>query len=341
MQVDVISQRYNELLTRQQDLLQRIRFPTPGVSILSAAWPPPRPVTLSPIFLVPPGAIVFGLASAVLVLVRRRFDRTLRSEAETEAALGIPCVGLLPKLVRPHARRLCGLLLGQHKAPYTRAVGSLLISLANARLRLPSVILVMACDSGEDKTSLAWSLALTATRLGQRVLFLDFDQQGAQLTREFRNEFSTSKTSCTVADFLIDNRALPEAVEEMPEIRISFMPAPPLSHDILHLVSTVDGAKFMDTLRETYSVVIIDGPSGLAGPEARFLTGWADAVLLAVRWGETRRSIARSFLEFIGVEETLPWNLPASTVSVLTQVNLNQHVSYRFGDSGDLLLTGL
>jgi len=341
LQVDVISQRYNDLLTRQQDLLQRIKFPTPGVSILSAAWPPPRPVTLSPIFLVPPGAIVFGLASAVLVLVRRRFDRTLRSEAETEAALGIPCVGLLPKLVRPHARRLCGLLLGQPKAPYTRAVGSLLISLANARLRLPSVILVMASDSGEDKTSLAWSLALTATRLGQRVLFLDFDQQGAQLTREFRNEFSTSKTSGTVADFLIDNRALPEAVEEMPEIRISFMPAPPFSHDILHLVSTVDGVKFMDRLREKYSVVIIDGPSGLAGPEARFLTGWADVVLLAVRWGETRRNIARSVLEFIGVEENLPWNPPASTVSVLTQVNLKQHASYRFEDGGDLLLAGL
>lgn len=341
LQVDVISQRYNDLLTRQQDLLQRIGSPAPSVAILSAAWPPTHPVTLSPIFLVPPGAIVFGLAGAVLVLVRRRFDRTLRSEAEAEAALGIPCVGLLPRIVRPRARQLCGLLLGQHKAPYTRAVGSLLISLANARLRLPGIILVMASDSGEDKTSLAWSLALTATRLGERVLFLDFDQQGAQLTREFRNEFSASRTSCTVADFLVGNRALPDAVQEMPEIRVSFMPAPPTSHDVLRLVSAVDGVKFMDRLRERYSVVIIDGPSGLAGPEARFLTGWADAVLLAVRWGETRRNIARSVLEFIGVAENLPWNLSASTVSVLTQVNLKQHASYRFEDSGDFLLAGI
>jgi len=71
------------------------------------------------------------------------------------------------------------------------------------------------------------------------------------------------------------------------------------------------------------------------------LTSWADAVLLAVRWGETPRNIARSVLEFIGVEENLPWNLPASPVSVLTQVNLKQHASYRFGDSGDLLLSDL
>lgn len=341
LQVDVISQRYNDLLTRQQDLRQRIGSPRSDVAILSAAWPPARPVTLSPIFLVPPGAIVFGLAAAVLVLVRRRFDRTLRSEAEAEAALGIPCIGLLPRIVRPRARRLCGILLGQHRAPYTRAVGSLLISLANARLRLPGIILVMASDSGEDKTSLAWSLALTAARLGERVLFLDFDQQGAPMTREFRKEFSTSRTSCTVADFLIGNRPLPETVEDMPEIRVSFMPAPPISHDVLHLVSTTDAVKFMGKLRENYSVVIVDGPSGLAGPEARYLIGWADVALLAVRWGETRRNIARGVLEFIGVEENLPWDPPASTVSVLTQVNLKQHASYRFGDGGDLLLAGL
>jgi Mrp family chromosome partitioning ATPase len=265
----------------------------------------------------------------------------LRSEAEAETALGIPCLGLLPRIVRPRARRLCGLLLGQHKAPYTRAVGSLLVSLANARLRLPGIILVMASDSGEDKTSLAWSLALTATRLGERVLFLDFDQQGTRMTREFRNEFSASRSSSTVADFLIGNRAPPEVVEEMAEIRISFMPAPPVSHDVLHLVSTVDRVKFVDKLRERYSVVIIDGPSGVTGPEARFLTGWADVVLLAVRWGETQRNIARNVLQFIGVEESLPWNLPASTVSVLTQVNLKQHASYRFEDSGDLLLKDL
>lgn len=341
LQADVISQRYNDLLTRQQDLLQRIGSPAPGVAVLSAAWPPTRPVTLSPIFLVPPGVILFGLATAVLVLVRRRFDRTLRSEAEAETALGIPCLGLLPRIVRPRARRLCGLLLGQHKALYTRAVGSLLVSLANARSRLPGIILVMASDGGEDKTSLAWSLALTATRLGERVLFLDFDQQGTRMTRDFRNEFSASRSSSTVADFLTGNRALLEVVEEMAEICVSFMPAPPVLHDVLHLVSTVDRVKSMDRLRERYSVVIIDGPSGVTGPEARFLTGWADVVLLAVRWGETRRNIARNVLQFIGVEESLPWNLPASTVSVLTQVNLKQHASYRFEDSGDLFLTGL
>lgn len=340
LKVEVISQRYNDLLARQQDLQQRIEFPRPNVAVLSEAQPPTRPITLSPIFLVPPGMIVFGLGAAVFALARRHFDRTLRSEAEAEAALGIPCAGLLPRIVQPSARRLCGLLLGQPTAPYTRAVGSLLISLANARLRLPGVILIVPSDKGDDKTLLAWSLALTATRLGERVLFVDFDQQEKQITREFRDAFSTSRSGSSAADFLIGSNALSETVEDMAEIRVSFMPAPPISHDVLHLVSTVDGAKIMDKLREQYSLVILNGPSGVARPEARLMTGWVDAVLLAVRWGKTPRNIARTVLEFIGIGENLPWNLPASPVSVLTQVNLKQHAGYRFGDSGDLLLNG-
>ncbi|WP_434721506.1 GumC family protein [Mesorhizobium sp. RIZ17] len=337
LKVDVISQRYNELLARQQDLQQRIKFPRPDVAVLSEARPPMRPVTLSPVFLVPPGMIVFGLATAVFALAWRYFDRTLRSEAEAEAALEIPCAGLLPKVARPGARQLCSLLLGQHRAPYTRAVGSLLISLAKARLRRPGVILILPSDEDEDKTVLAWSLALTATRLGERVLFVDFDQQEKHITRAFRTEFSTSRNGSSVASFLVGNRSLPETVEDMAEIHIDFMPAPPISNDLLHLVSTVDGAKVMDSLREKYTLVVLNGPSGLARPEARLLSSWADAVLLAVRWGKTPRDIARSVVEFIGVED-LPWNLPASLVSVLTQVNLKQHAGYRFGDSAGLLL---
>ncbi|WP_296739870.1 Wzz/FepE/Etk N-terminal domain-containing protein, partial [Mesorhizobium sp.] len=341
LKAEVISQRYNYLLGRQQDLEQRIESPQADVAILSQAMPPTRPITQPAIFLLPPGMIVFGLGTAVLLLARRRFDRTLRSQAEAEAALGITCSGLIPKIARPSARRLCSLLLGQHKALYTCAVGSLLMNLANARLRLPGVILIMPSDEGEDKTLLAWSLALTATRLGEQVLLVDFDQQETRITREFRNEFSTSRINGSVADFLIDNRSLAETVEEMTEIQVGFMPAPPVSRDLLHLIAMVDGTKIVDKLREKYSLVILNGPSGAAGPEARLLTSWADAVLLTVRWGATPRNIARSVLEFIGVEEKLPWNLPASPSSVLTQVDLKQHASYRFGDSGDLLLRGL
>lgn len=335
-QVSIVTQRYNDLLTRQQDLIRRIANPSPGVSILSAAWPPSNPKTLSPIFLVPPGMIVFGLIGAVFLIVRNRFDHTLRGELEAEAELGIPCVGLLPIISGMSARGLRHLVLGQQKSNYSRAVTSLLVTAAPTQPqgRPPHIILITSSVHDDGKTELAWSLALAATRLGGRVLFIDLDRRDMRLTNEFLHEFSASKARNSFGDYVGDRCALHEAVAGMPEIGIDIMAAPAPSDDLLPLLSAVDSSQLTDELRSIYRVVIINGPLGLGGPEAGLLTGWADAVLFAVRWARTRRSIARGVLEMLQVDRAA--SVPVG--SVLTQVNLKKHAGYRFGDSGDLLL---
>jgi Mrp family chromosome partitioning ATPase len=123
----------------------------------------------------------------------------------------------------------------------------------------------------------------------------------------------------------------------MPEIGVDFMAAPALSDDLLKLLFTLDAPRqFMDRLGSVYSLVVLNGPPGLGGPESRLLAGWADSVLFAVRWAKTPRNVARGVLELLQPEE--PGSVPVGTV--LTQVNLKQHAAYRFGDSGDLLLVG-
>ncbi|MES0029114.1 exopolysaccharide biosynthesis protein [Mesorhizobium sp. M0040] len=334
-QVSILTQRYNQLLTQQQDLVQRIATPLPGVSILSAAWPPTNPKTLPPIFLIPPGMIVFGLIGGVFVLVRSRLNQTLRGGAEAEAALRVPCLGLIPEAPTIHAKRLQQLVLGQQNCSYSRAVTSLLVTVAlnKARGRASHVILVTSSVRHDGKTELAWSLALAATRLGGRVLFLDLDGTGARLTNEFLNEFGAFKPHKSFGDYMSDRCPLHDAVTGMPEIGIDFMALAP-SEDLLPQLSMIDGSLVTDELRSMYSIVIINGPLGLGGPEARLLTGWADAVLFAVRWARTRRSIARGVLQLLTEDETA--QVPVG--SVLTQVNLRKHAGYRFGDSADLLL---
>jgi uncharacterized protein involved in exopolysaccharide biosynthesis/Mrp family chromosome partitioning ATPase len=334
-QVSILTQRYNELLTRQQDLVQRIATPSAGVSILSAAWPPTNPKTLPPIFLIPPGMIVFGLIGGVFVMVRSRLNQTLRGEAEAEAALRVPCLGLIPQAPTLHAKRLQQLVLGQQKSSYSRAVTSLLVTvtLDKARGRSSHVILVTSSVRHDRQTDLAWSLALAATRLGRRVLFLDLEGAGSRLTNEFLTEFGALKPHQSFEDYLSDRCPLHDAVTGMPEIGIDFMALAP-SEDLLPRLSTIDGSLVTDELHSVYNVVIINGPLGLGGPEARLLTGWADAVLFAVRWDKTRRSIARGVLQLLTGDETA--QVPIG--SVLTQVNLKKHAGYRFGDSADLLL---
>ncbi|AZO41496.1 exopolysaccharide biosynthesis protein [Mesorhizobium sp. M7D.F.Ca.US.005.01.1.1] len=334
-QVAIVTQRYNDLLSRQQDLIRRIAAPSPGVSLFSAAWPPASPKTLPWVFLVPPGMVVFGLIAAAFVLARNHFNKTLRSEAEAEAELGIPCVGLLPKISKPHAKQLRHLILGQQNSPFSRAVTSVLVTAAPPLGRgQQHIILVTSSIQNEGKTELAWGLALAATRLGGRVLFLNLDGKDVRLTNEFRGESSTAKARNSFGDYVSDRCSLQDAITRMPEIGVDLMSAPAPSDDLLTLLSTVDRSRFTDELLSVYDVVIINGPLGLGGPETRLLKRWAHAVLFAVRWANTRRSIARGVLGSLqaGGSVTIP------VATVLTQVNLKKHAGYRLGDSADLLL---
>ena len=335
-QVTIVTQHYNELLSRQQDLIRRIAAPSPGVAVLSTAWPPSNPSTLSRIFLVPPGMIVFGLMAAVFVLIRNMFNQTLRSEAEAEAELGIPCVGLLPKVSGLHARQLRHLVLGQQNSPFSRAATSLLVTAAptQGRGQPPHMILVTSSILDDGKTELAWSLALAATRLGGRVLFLDLDRKDTRLTNEFRGEFGTIKAHNSFGDYVSERCVLQDAITRMPEIGIDLMAAPAPSDDLLTLLSTVDKSQFTEELLSVYDVVIINGPLGLGGPETRLLKRWADAVLFAVRWAKTRRSIARGVLESLRAGGSVA--VPVG--SVLTQVNLKRYAGSRLEDNADLLL---
>jgi hypothetical protein len=88
-------------------------------------------------------------------------------------------------------------------------------------------------------------------------------------------------------------------------------------------------------LRSKYWFVVINAPSGLEGPETAFLTHWADAVLFAVRWAKTKRSVARGVLDRLQGGAAAA---PVPVASVLTQVNLKAHAGYGFEDSVDLLL---
>ncbi|RWA66590.1 exopolysaccharide transport family protein [Mesorhizobium sp.] len=337
-QVSLLTQRYNELLSRQQDLIRRIGAPSAGVSILSPAWPPAKPQTLPPIFLVPPGMIAFAILGMMFVLVRNRFSRTLRGEAETEAALRIPCIGLVPGSGKMHMKKLRELVLGQPSSAYSRAVTSLLVGASpnQARTRSPHTILITSSLRDDGANELAWSLALAATRLGGPVLLIDLERPHHQLTHEFLQHRSGPAVLRSFGDFISNRCSLEDAVATIPEAGVDLMTVTP-SEDLLKLLSSADSLDCRDELQADYSLVVINGPSGLAGPEARFLTNWADAILLAVRWDKTPRDIARGVLDLLQRDGAI--SVP--TGSVLTGVNLKRHGRYQFGDSADLLLEQL
>jgi len=86
--------------------------------------------------------------------------------------------------------------------------------------------------------------------------------------------------------------------------------------------------EMLRTIGNDYDLVIVDAGALLQAPEVTSIAMQADLVLMAVRWGATRRDLTQHALDQIS---------GAHTAVVVTQVDLKKHARYRFGDVGEIL----
>jgi hypothetical protein len=89
-------------------------------------------------------------------------------------------------------------------------------------------------------------------------------------------------------------------------------------------------------LREDYDSVIIDGPAVFEGSEARLLASMADKVVFVVKWGSTRRDLARNALDLLRDSTGDDQEFADRPVAIVTQVDLKKHARYRYGDVSEI-----
>ena len=316
--VTTLAQQFEMLLRRRQELTASALMIQPDVSILALASPPNYPASLHPLLIVPPAAIVFALLACVLAVVLSRFDRTLYTETDATEALRIPCVGLAPAIL-PELGKQLQYLIAQPASDYARAIRSVLVSILASGptgSRSQHIVLVTSSIEGEGKTTLAWSLGLSAARLGRRALLLDF----GQFTRRPTDE------SASLLGVLTNDRPLAEAVQHFSDFGMDYLPAGLSDGNRFRILANPKLSSLFRQLSDAYDFVIIDGPSLLESPEARLLAGWADHVLLAICWGSTSREMAQSTLHQFARLEHLD---AAQDTKILISVNSCRSVPAR------------
>jgi uncharacterized protein involved in exopolysaccharide biosynthesis/Mrp family chromosome partitioning ATPase len=299
LEVDAQASQYKDLLAKRESLVQQAQTPYSGITILSTAWAPTEPKTISPLFLVPPGIILFGLFAAIYAVLRRSLEDTMRSDSESESALGVPSSGILPRLNVVSAKSIYKIIRDEPNSLFRRTLSSIFVSLAphHTSAKFSKLILVTSSKEADNKAELAWGLALSAKRFGYRALLIDLDTQEDELTSSFRKDFSAAPKEYNFGDFAEGRCALVEAVTKMPKVGVDFLAAPPRSTDLLARLPFAEIQRSIEQLRNDYSFLIVNGPTGTDAPELRLLAAQADAILLAVRWGVTKRSWAQAALK--------------------------------------------
>ena len=317
---------YTHFLERMNEIEVQRGVQEADIRILSAAIPRYERVSPRPVLTLAVGILLGTLLTALYVIARQMLATTFRSAAELRQATGLPVLAATPeakisRLVRGQAARRQALLkhaLEDVGAPLMEAIRNLRTSLRIAPGEGGTGMLVMATSShpSEGKTTAAILLAASCAKIDKRVLLIECDLRKSQ----FLNYFPSLKPH--------GERGLPSALaahDQGQDISPFILEEPRTgTHVILggksggnagDLLASEAFARFIESVRAAYDVVILDAPPLLPVPDARVLAPMADRVIYAVKAGATE---ARSVEEGLAMLASV--GAPADGL-ILTQVS--------------------
>lgn len=329
------SDPFLSLLRRQQREMREQPEISPGVQILTVAEAPIGPSSPNPILFVLPAFVAFTIGGGLLATVLEGLDRRLRSARDVEEVLGMSCIGLVPQLRNTwDVERVYKFLHDKPFAPYTEAIRSVVTS----ALQLteppphPKVFLITSSVPGEGKTMLALSFASFAVCLRRRVVLIDV----AFRRKAIPDEVTGDRSSTERPDVF---QGLPwrDMIRTIPNVAIDYLPLQTNSGDPAALLSGSRMSELLGELRDSYDCVVIHGDPILTATSSRLLVPLVDKVLLAVKWGHTRREVAQNALGLLDKPDVQARQLASIVKVVITNVALKRHAAYRHGDAAEVL----
>jgi capsular exopolysaccharide synthesis family protein len=237
-------------------------------------------------------AVGFILAACEAYLLEY-LDDTLKSPDVVERLFSAPIMGhIFEQADGINENRLYDADNSNH--PLTEPFRALrtLIDFAEMNKRLKT-ILVTSPDIGDGKSSVAINLALSIAQRGKKVFLLDADLRKPKI-----HELFSLANDEGLADLLCAGTAFNWRIG-MKEVRkVSVLTAGNTPPDPAGLLSSEKMELFLSELEEVADVVIIDGPPFFVA-DAMILASRVDGVLVVVRPGHTRLSLAKASMEHI------------------------------------------
>jgi len=325
------AQLYDGLVQRQKAILEGGNG-QPDVRVLSSASIPSLPSSLNPLLFIPPAMVLALIGAGLLAILLEQLDGTLRTERDVTDALGISCIGVIPQFSRRRTLRPHQLIPQDER--YTEAIRSVVaaaLQLVNPQ-KSAKTFLVTSSVPGEGKTTLAISFAVYAARIQRRVLLIALSFRHPSIASELGEPADGGILH------VLQGRPLAELIRAAPGLGFDYLP---LSRDSADPVATLASERVPKLLRQlegSYDCVVIDSAPLLSATEARLLASMVDKVLFAVKWGSTPREVAQNALGLLRRSAFGGDDLRDAITAVITQVDLEKHARYRYGDLSENLL---
>jgi capsular exopolysaccharide synthesis family protein len=271
--------------------------PDPTLTIMTNASPPVSPVSPRPKLTLAIGFLAALLLGMGLAIVRELVSPNVTDEDELIFGQRLPVLTRIPRLSE---RQIHAFLANR-----TPALGELRESFRTLRANLafgdngtfPRTILVTSAISGEGKTLAAANLAITIAAGGERVLLIDGDLRRPMLA----TVFGVPSGGSGLTDVLLGKVHHGQAVVPAPgHPHLRLLLSSVRDADLVDLIEPAHDERVLEELKEDADVIIIDSSPLTEVADALKWAGAADAILVTVRIGWSRRDKLEALRRTLG-----------------------------------------
>lgn len=318
---------YETFLTRFKETQEQEDIQRPDARIISRAETPSSPTAPRKRLLIFVAFILSACAGVALAFVVESLDRGYRSTEDVESDTGIPAIGLVPIVSgsalaskKPH-----DLMMERPNSAYAESVRALHASILLSSIDTPPKIIMFSSSvPGEGKTTLSISFARTVAQTGdRRVLLLDCD-----FRRPVVHKHLDIDPGPGLLQIIVDGMPLQDALRRDPISNAFILTAGGAPSNPIDFVSSESFAKVLNSLRNSFDLIVIDSSPVIAVSDSRVLGRLVDKSVFVVRWAETRREVVRH-----GIKQLIDAHVDLAGI-VLSRVNVKKHAKYGYGDSG-------
>jgi capsular exopolysaccharide synthesis family protein len=289
-EADSTREVYRSLLQRAKETGVSRELRASNIRVIDAAEPPRGPVSPNTRANLMLGLLAGMVLAAGAVFGLELLDECVKVPQDVTAYLGIPFLGIVPKVRRPRSNvYLSGEV--QPAVEAFRALRSLLLYPADGSAPARSIVVTSAAR-GEGKTVVATNLAIALAKNHRRVLLIDADMRDPGVHELFAQPRDPGLSNVLRGEVHFDVALRPTNTPGL-----ELMPAGPVPSDPTELLGSPAFKKLLATADGTFHYVIIDSPPVMAVADAVVAAHDAAAVLFVVGADMTTRESARLAVE--------------------------------------------
>ncbi|KHD08474.1 hypothetical protein PN36_16375 [Candidatus Thiomargarita nelsonii] len=328
--IEVNRQLYNMFLTRFKETnasqdLQELQS-TVG-RVVEPALPPIAPFKPNKKINVIMGLVLGFLFATVFVFVIEFLDNTIKTSEDVEQKLGLPLLGILPKMkISKKDENPYLMFLRKPQSQFAESVRSISTGIMLTGLDNPQKVLIVTSSvAGEGKSTVSINQAFALGQIG-KTLLIEADMRRPSLVKKLG--WRTNPPAPGLSELVAGRLQLDECIHHTAENEsLDIIPCGEIPPNPLELFSSGRFKVLLEDLSKEYQYIVIDTPPVMLVSDTLVVAKFATEVLYVVKANVTPYKVVLD-----GLKRLRQVNVPVRNI-VLNFVDTKKTSAY-YGKSG-------